>query len=120
MFRDGFHASALFAIDDPSQAPILDWVPQSLPYELVDEPDVLILGDAAAAHVWLALRRGAESVTVVHRDPAFVRLMRTELGDRGGRILFDERVRLVTLDPRNALSRLSSRFDLIHLADAEG
>lgn len=120
VFRDGFLEGALFQIDDASQAPILDWLPQSLPYELLHRPDVLILGDSSGINIWLALRHGARSVTVVHHDLSFVRALTERLSNAGGGIFAAERVRVVTLDPRTALSRLSGRFDLIHFAGTEG
>ncbi|MFW5685021.1 MAG: hypothetical protein ACOC2Y_05070 [Spirochaetota bacterium] len=120
VFRDGFLAGALFRIVEANEAPILDHLPQSLPYAALERPDVLILGETSGVNVWVALRNGARSVTVVHRDEEFVRAMTGPSGPPGGHVFARERVRVVALDPRTALAQLFGPFDLIHIAEAEG
>lgn len=115
LFRDGFLAGAPFRGED---AGILDWLPQSLPYALLDEPDVLILGETSGVNALLALHSGARSVTIVVPDPVLAEMMRRRDAD-AGRVFGDQRVTVVSLDPRNALAQLDRRFDLIHLADTE-
>ncbi len=119
LLRDGFLAGALFRGEDLHRAQILDWLPQSLPYAVLEEPEVLILGETSGVNALLALNRGARSVTVVVPDPALARLVGAGEVAAGG-VFDDPRVTVRSLDPRNALAQLDRRFDLIHLADTEG
>ena len=119
VFRDGFQTGAFFRIASPDEAPILEWLPQSLPYAVLDEPDVLILGETDGTNVWLALAMGARSVTVVCDDTALVRLLSDDLFDHGGEVFADPRVTVITGNARTMLAALESDYDLIQLAAAE-
>ncbi len=120
VFTDGNLAGTIFQINSPEQAPILTSLPQSLPYRLLDRPDVLILGETSGVNVWLALEYGARSVTVVQADPALVRLLRGELGGLDGGVLDRPEVTVVITEPRLFLEQTTERFDLVHVAAAEG
>jgi spermidine synthase len=120
LMRDGFLVGALFDIEGPEEAPILDALPQSLAYAALENPRVLLLGENSGANIWLALKTGASSVTAVVPDSEFTELMRGPLSGRGGSVFADPRVTVVSLDPRNALERLRGPFDLIHVATTEG
>ena len=117
LFRDGFLAGAPFHDENAQSAAILGWLPQSLPYAVLDDPDVLILGETSGVNALLALGAGARSVTMVVPDPALAELIRSP--ELNGGALSDPRVTIVSIDPRNALAQLDTRFDLIHLADTE-
>ncbi|MCK5250306.1 MAG: hypothetical protein KAJ98_10110, partial [Spirochaetaceae bacterium] len=112
IFVDGSLAGSIFRIDSPEEAPILTSLPQSLAYRLLDHPDVLILGETSGINIWLALEYGARSVTVVQSDPALIRLAGGVFGRPG--------LTVVTTEPRLFLDQTNKRFDLIHVAAAEG
>ncbi len=120
VFVDGNLVGTIFQIDSPAQAPILTSLPQSLPYRLLDRPDVLILGETSGVNVWLALQYGAKSVTVVQRDPALVQLLLGELAGLEGGAIDRPEVIVVATEPRLFLEQTAERFDLVHIAAAEG
>ena len=114
LFLDGAHAGGIFRIGSADQADVLRYVAQSLAYRLVSEPRVAILGERTGVNVWLALAFGAESVVVVQPNPQL-----TETVAESG--VFDHaKVRVVHAEPRLFLERTQERFDIVHLAGAEG
>ena len=116
LFLDAYHGGALFRIDTAAEAEILEKVPQSLPYSLFDEPRVLLLGEMSGTNIWVALRNGARTVTVVQPNSAITEAVLTRDAPP-----FDRpEVRVVTLDPRTYLERTGDRFDLIQVVTAEG
>jgi hypothetical protein len=116
---DGEVAGAIFSIDDPDKAGIMDYTPQSLPYRLLDSPRVLLLGETGGVNVWLARRMGAERITVVQTNPQLFTLFRDDIFDLGGAVFDDERVEVVTQHPRLYLERTDNRYDLIHFVAGE-
>lgn len=116
LFLDAYHAGALFRVDAPEEAEILAHIPQSLPYTLLEKPRVLLLGETTGTNVWVALKNGARSVTVVQPNGTL-----TERVLSGDTPPFDRReVEVVTLSPRTYLERHGERFDLIQVVTAEG
>lgn len=116
---DGAIAAPLFAIDSSDEAAILDFTPQSLPYRLLDEPHVLLLGEVSGVNVWMARRMGASRITVVQTDPRLSKLLTEELRRQGGEVLLSEDVELVVGDPRLYLERSRGRYDLIRFVAGE-
>jgi hypothetical protein len=116
---DGQVAGAIFSIEDESDAAIMDFTPQSLPYRMLDTPRVLILGEPGGVNVWLAKRMGAERITVVQTNPQLIRLMTEDLAGLGGSLYLDEQVEVVREDPRVYLERSGAEYDLIHIAAGE-
>ncbi|MCC5940113.1 MAG: hypothetical protein JJU37_01110 [Balneolaceae bacterium] len=116
---DGEVAGTIFSISDETDAAIMDFTPQSLPYRLTETPDVLLLGEVGGVNIWLAKRMGARSITVVQSNPQLLTLYEETLTDLGGAAFFDERVTVVSEDPRLFLERTDQQFDLIHLVAGE-
>ena len=116
---DGEVSGTIFSISDEADAGIMDFTPQSLPYRLTESPDVLLLGEAGGVNIWLAKRMGARSITVVQSNPQLIDLYKETLAGLGGSAFFDERVTVVTEDPRLFLHRTDRQFDLIHMVAGE-
>lgn len=116
---DGQTAGAIFDIDDPAGAEIMDFTPQSLPYRVGQPQNVLILGENSGVNVWLAKRMGAEQITVVQTNPQLIRLMKEELSGSGGFVFEADNVRVEREDPRIYLERSVKQYDLIHFAAGE-
>lgn len=116
---DGVVAGAIFSIDDVSEAAVMDYTPQSLPYRLLEAPRVLILGEAGGVNVWLAKRMGAEKITVVQTNPQLIELLKTDLADLSGGIYLGDRIKVVNQDPRIYLEQSREEYDLIHIAAGE-
>lgn len=120
ILRDGNGIGTAFRIDTAQAAEVLDSVPQSLPYRLVERPRVLLLGEVGGVNVWLARRFGAGAITVVQTNPQLVRLLRRDLGSQSGGVYDGSDVKVVTKNPRLFLEQTTERFDIIQFADSEG
>ncbi len=116
---DGEVAGAVFSIDDAEQAGVMDYTPQSLPYRILENPHVLLLGESGGVNVWLAKRMGAEKITVVQTNPQIYDLFREDIFDLGGSVFDDERVEVVIQHPRLYLDRTNRQYDLIHFVAGE-
>ncbi|MCC5907098.1 MAG: hypothetical protein JJU13_12880 [Balneolaceae bacterium] len=116
---DGEVAGAVFSIDNAEQAGVMDYTPQSLPYRILENPHVLLLGESGGVNVWLAKRMGAERITVVQTNPQIYDLFREDIFDLGGSVFDDERVEVIIQHPRLYLDRTNRQYDLIHFVAGE-
>lgn len=119
LLADGEIIGSVFTIDHSAEAAIMDDTPQSLPYRLLNNPRVLLLGETGGVNVWLAKRMGASEITVVQTNPQLADLFRNELYDAGGYVYEDSRVEVVTGHPRLYLERTEKEYDLIHIVAGE-
>ena len=119
ILADGSPAATVFKADSSDRAEILDHTPMSVPYRLVDRPNVLLLGEAGGVNVWLALRQGARHVTVVQSNPQILELMRGPLADESGGVFLRPDVTVVESDPRLFLERREKQYDVIQLVTTE-
>ena len=116
---DGQLTGAIFSIDDPGDAAIMDFTPPSLAYRMLDNPHVLLLGETGGVNVWMAKRLGAEKITVVQNNPQIVNLIKEDLAELGGAIYSDEQVEVISQNPRLFLEQTDRQFDLIQLVQGE-
>ncbi len=116
---DGEIAGSVFSIDDSAEAAIMDDTPQALPYRLMENPRVLLLGETGGVNVWLAKRMGASDITVVQTNPLLFDLFRNDLYEEGGYVFDDRRVNTVAGHPRHYLERTDQKYDLIHIVAGE-
>jgi hypothetical protein len=119
ILMDGQVVAPLFTIDHPSEAEILDFTPQSLPYQLLENPHVLLLGETGGVNVWLARRMGAEKITVVQTNPQLIRLIREDLAELGGGVYSGDQIELINMDPRLYIEQTDQSYDLIQLVTGE-
>jgi len=116
---DGITAGAVFRIDDPEEAAVMDYTPQSLPYKLLDSPRVLLLGEITGTNIWLAKRFGADKITVVQSNPEIISLLGEDLNEEIGAVFNDKSVDVVNIHPRLFIEQKKGRYDLIHLVTGE-
>jgi len=117
---DGNMAGTLFTDYSLEEEGILDYTPQTIPYNLIETPRVLLLGEVGGSNIWLARRMGASNITVVQPDRVLVDLIRNELMESGGRVFSVGNIKVVFADPRNFIEHTRETFDIIHISKAEG
>ncbi len=125
---DGETGGTMFRTSDLEEARIMDATPQSLPYRLSSVrgeeggrgPDTLILGEVGGTNIWLARRFGAPRITAVQASGTLFNALKGPLQERGGAIFSAPGVSTVEHPPRLYLERSDRRFDVIHIASAEG
>ena len=115
---DGMLTGAIFSIDDSAEAAIMDYTPQSLAYRLLDEPNVLLLGETGGVNAWMAKRMGAGQITVVQGNPQIADLIERDL-EKEGEIYRDEGVEVIRQNPRLYLEQTDREYDLIQLVQGE-
>ncbi len=117
VFIDGDGMSAITRYDgDPQTLAYLGDTTAALPYALLDDPRVLILGAGTGADVLMALHFGAGRIDAVELDPRVADLVRDTYADFAGRIYDDARVTLHIGEARGFVAANDGRYDLIQVA----
>ena len=117
VFVDGDGPSALLRYGG-RQEPLayLDYLTSALPYHLLTQPRVLVLGAGAGADVLQALTLGARSVDAVELNPQLIDLVERRFGGYSGRPYSLPGTRVHIGEARGFVARQEGRFDLIQIA----
>lgn len=116
---DGTVAGSVFKTEKTEATRILDFTPQSMAYRLIEQPRVLLLGEADGVNIWLAKRFDPRSITVVQDNPQLLDMLTGELAEESGKIFLDPNVELVEQNPRHFLDTTQKSFDVIQFVGAE-
>ena len=116
VFTDGDGMSALTRYDG-SMSPLqyLGYVTAALPYELLDDPRVLVLGAGTGGDVLLALYHDAASIDAVELNPDMTALVRDVYRDFAGPLYADPRVRVHTREARGFVAQSDARYDVVQI-----
>jgi SAM-dependent methyltransferase len=88
----------------------------SLPFHLLNGPEVLVLGAGGGTEVLRALYYGADSIDAVEENPDIVKMIRGRFGEFSGKIYETDKVRVYAEATRTFLARTSRSFDLIQIS----
>ena len=117
VFTDAEGFSAINAFDgDLASMGYLGDVTAALPYPLLRQPRVLVLGAGAGSDVLLALHNGAAQVDAVELNPQMAGLMREDFAAYSGYLYDHERVSLQLGEARGFVARQRLRYDLVQFA----
>ena len=83
------------------------------PYQLVNRPNVLVIGPGGGIDVLVALDRHARTVTGVDVNRAVIATVQGPYRDYGGGLYGDPRVTVVADEARSFVRRSSDRYDVI-------
>jgi hypothetical protein len=111
---DGMSAITRYDGDRESVAFLAD-VTAALPYALLDQPDVLILGAGGGSDVLLALYHDANHVDAVELNPRMTGLVADTYAKFAGHIYDDPRVVLHTAEARGYVAQSERRYDLVQI-----
>jgi len=116
VFTDGDSLSAITRFDGEldSLAYLAD-VTAALPYALLGEPDVLVLGAGGGNDVLLGLFHGANSIDAVELNPQMTELVEKTYAEFAGFLYDDPRVTVYTKEARGFVAQTDSQYDLIHI-----
>ena len=116
LFVDADGPHAIVRHDAPAPPPAyLQELTSALPYRLVEEPRVLVLGAGGGAEVLQALGAGARSVDAVELQPHVVGMVRDRYRDFSGRLYEHPKVNVHVADPRAFVEASSDDFDLVQV-----
>jgi len=117
LFSDADSQSAIAHFSgDSAGFEYLDYVTPALPYHLLEEPRVLILGAGGGSEVLSALYHGARSVEAVELNSQVIDLVREEFSDFSGRIYSHPDIRVVVSEARGFVESQADKYDLIQLS----
>ena len=116
VFTDADGMSAITRFDgDLDSLGYLGDVTAALPYALLEQPDVLVLGAGGGGDVLLALYHGAKSVDAVELNPQMTELVQETYADFAGFVYEDPRVTVHTKEARGYVAQSNAQYDLIHI-----
>ncbi len=113
---DGDNLSPITAVSTPGALAFLDYLPPAGAYQLAPRHRALVVNPRGGLDVLLALRQGAESVTVIEEQPLAVEILQGPYLAWTGGLYRDPRVAVVTGSARSFVRRPGKPFDLIHLS----
>lgn len=117
IFTDGDALSAITRFDGKrDELAYLDMLPQALPYHLLADPDVLILGSGGGQEVLLALARGAKEIDAVELNPQVAELVGRTHAAFAGDLFAPGRAKLHVAEARGFVARSRRSYDLIQVA----
>ncbi len=117
VFSDGDSMSVITHFDGHLDAlGYMGDVTAALPYALLDNPHVLILGAGGGADVLMALYNGAGEIDAVELNPQITKLVTDTYADFAGHLYDDERITVHTQEARGFVARSKVQYDLIHVA----
>lgn len=117
LFTDGDGLTAINRFDgDWTAQGYLDFLTSALPYHLLRDPAVLVLGAGGGTDVLQALALGARTVDAVELNPQVVALVQETFGDFSGRPYSLPGVRPHLAEARGYVEGHSQRYDLIQVA----
>ena len=116
LFVDADGPHAIVRHDAPAPPPAyLQELTSALPYRLVEEPRVLVLGAGGGAEVLQALGAGARSVDAVELQPHVVGMVRDRYRDFSGGLYEHPKVSAHVADPRAFVEASGDDFDLVQV-----
>ena len=116
VFTDADGMSAITRYDgEPASVAYLGDMTAALPFALLDEPAVLILGAGTGNDVLMALYHGARRIDAVELNPQMTALVADTWADFAGHIYEDPRVTVHTGEARGFVARRSGQYDLIQI-----
>ena len=116
VFTDADGMSAITRFNgDPQSIAYLGDITAALPYALLDEPRVLVLGAGGASDVLLALHHNAAAVDAVELNPGVSELVADTYAEFAGHVYADKRVRLFAREARGFVAQSHDAYDLIHI-----
>jgi len=116
VFTDADGMSVITRFDgDFNSVGYLGDITAALPYALLNQPDVLVLGAGGGSDVLLALYHGANRVDAVELNPQMNKLVRETYADFAGFVYHDPRVTVHTSEARGFVARSGTQYDLIHI-----
>ncbi|MDJ0945322.1 MAG: hypothetical protein QNJ30_17780 [Kiloniellales bacterium] len=116
VFTDGDSLSVVTAVDSGwDRLRYLGFTTSALPYYLVKEPSVLILGSGGGSDVLQALYHSAKSIDAVELNPDMIDLVARELSSFAGRVYDRPGVRVHLGEARGFVRRSQAQWDVVQI-----
>jgi spermidine synthase len=118
IFTDGDGLSPITRFDTATSPHLayLDCLTSTLPYPMLNQPNVLVLGAGGGSDVLLARYHGAQTIDTVELDPNMVQLVKQDFADFAGHLYDREPVRVHVAEARSFVTNTPNRYDLIQVS----
>lgn len=117
LFTDGESFSTITQFDGDFDAlGYMQDMTSALPYRLLEQPRVLVLGAGGGSDVLMALYHGASQVDAVELNPQAVRLVADTFGRFTGALYDRPRVAVHVAEARGFVSRSKDKYDLVQIS----
>ncbi|MFQ6079608.1 MAG: SAM-dependent methyltransferase, partial [Thermodesulfobacteriota bacterium] len=93
----------------------LDYLSSALPYHLLEQPKVLVLGAGGGTDVLMALYHHAKSIDAVELNPQMIDLVERVHAEFAGNLYQREDVKVHAAEARGFVAGSTERYDLIHI-----
>jgi hypothetical protein len=115
LYHDGLIGSAIYEFDgDVSSLTRFDTDPRSLPFDVADAPDdVLIIGAAGGHEILASLYFDAKHIDAIELNPVTYGLVTDEFADYSGHLAENPKVNYVKGDGRSYLARSDDKYNVI-------
>ena len=100
---------------DLSNVRYLDYTTSALPYHLLNEPSVLILGAGGGSEVLTALYHKASSIEAVEVNPQVIDLLQGEYAEFSNHLYSYPQVRVKIAEGRGFMESTDEKYDLIQI-----
>jgi hypothetical protein len=117
IFTDGDSLSPITRYEGKRESlAYLDYLPSALPYHVLKQPKVLVLGAGGGTDVLMALYHQAKSIDAVELNPQIIDLIKRVHGEFAGNLYQREGVRVHAAEARGFVAGSSERYNLIHIS----
>jgi spermine/spermidine synthase len=115
VFIDGGAGTNIISWDGntESRQELSTWM-QYLPFKMIQDPKVLVIGSGGGRDVVAALVSGSKDVTSVEINPIIYETVKS-YGDRAGNVYSHEYVRSHVDEGRSFITRSSEKYDIIYV-----
>ena len=115
VFIDGGAGTNIISWDGKTESrqELSNWM-QYLPFKMMQEPKVLVIGSGGGRDVVASLVSGSKDVTSVEINPIIYETVKS-YGDRAGNVYSHEYVRSYVDEGRSFITRSSEKYDIIYV-----
>jgi spermidine synthase len=118
LFIDGNGPIGIMGQLGDNDRPFLDYLPMAAPYRVLAQPKVLMVGLGGGISAQVAKAKGAQEIHIVDQDSDLVELIARDpiIAPFTGNLLEDEKIEVVTGDPRAYSVEKEGAFDLVEIS----
>ena len=116
IISDADGISAINNFEHLSELGCYDYTTSALPYHLLSEPDVCIIGAGGGSDVAQALAGGARKVTAVEMNSQIIELVRNRFDEFSSGLYRRADVQIIAAEGRSFLQTTGEQFDIITIS----
>jgi hypothetical protein len=118
LYIDGNGPIGIMRKMDGQESAYMDYVPMSLPYLILDNPEVLLIKLGGGISAFTALYQGAEKITILESNTALIHMLKdvSLFKEYSDNLLENENISLVEGEPRAYCRSVQKKFDLVEIS----